>query len=159
MILSSSQYEEGTTCLLCPSLKTAEACRSFALQRLDSPQISSNVKVHLITQPEVFGTTLRHEIFARLLYNDQKKLMMGYWMFSGEGISSRLAEECLLRISGDEQHQSELGLPLHPDHVHSDYYQKHIPLSSVKDAKDAIRMRYAGIIQGGGNIGGVSGFP
>ena len=85
--------------------------------------------------------------------------MMGYWMFSGEGISSRLAEQFLLRIGGDEQHHSKLGLPLHPDHVHSDYYRKHIPLSSVKDTKDAIRMRYAGIIQGGGNIGGVPGFP
>ena len=83
--------------------------------------------------------------------------MMGYWMFSGEGISSRLAEECLLRIGGDEQHQPELGLPLHPDHAYSDYYRKHIPLSSVKDAKDAIRMRYAGITPGGGNIRGVPG--
>ena len=70
--------------------------------------------------------------------------MMGYWMFSGEGISSRLAEQFLLRIGGDEQHQSELGLPLHPDHVHSDYYRKYIPLSSVKDAK----MRFGCGMQG-----------
>ena len=82
---------------------------------------------------------------------------MGYWMFTGEGISSRLAEQCLLRISGDERHQSKLGLPRNPDHVYSEYYRKHLPLSSVKDAKDAIRMRYAGIIPGGGNIRGVPG--
>ena len=82
-------------------------------------------------------------------------------MFAGEGISSRLAEQCLLRLSGDDQHQStslsKLGLPCHPDHLYSEYYRKHNPLSSVKDAKDAIRMRYAGIIPGGGNIRGVPG--
>ena len=78
-------------------------------------------------------------------------------MFTGEGISSRLAEQCLLRMSGDEQHQSKLCLPRHPDHQYSEYYRKHIPLSSVKDAKDAIRMRYAGILPGGGNIRGVPG--
>ena len=127
----------------------------FALQRLDLPQSSSKVKVHHIT--EVFGTPLAHEVFALLFHKDQEKLVMGYWMFSGEGISSRLAEQCLLRISGDEQHQSKLGLPHHPDHLYSEYYQKHSPLSSVKDAKDAIRMRCAGIIPGGGNIRGVPG--
>ena len=87
-------------------------------------------------------------------------------MFSGEGISSRLAEQCLLRLTGDEQHHdhdlsSELGLPRHPDHEYFEYYRKHIPLAllSVKEAKDAIRMRYAGIIPGGGggNIRGVPG--
>lgn len=83
---------------------------------------------------------------------------MKYWMFSGEGISSRLAEQCLLRLSGDEQHEEfKLGLPRHPNHPYYEYYQKHTPLSSVKDAKDAIRMRYAGIIEGGGNIRGVPG--
>jgi cystathionine gamma-synthase len=77
-------------------------------------------------------------------------------MFSGEGISSRFAEQCLLRLSGDKEPQFKLGLPRHPDHVYSEYYQKHTPLLSVKDAKDAIRMRYAGIIPGGGgNIRGV----
>jgi cystathionine gamma-synthase len=119
------------------------------------PQSSSKVKVHHIT--ELFGTPLAHEVFALLFHDDQERLVMGYWMFAGEGISSRLAEQCLLRMSGDEQHQSKLGLPRHPDHVYSEYYRKHIPLLSVKDAKDAIRMRYAGIIPGGGNIRGVPG--
>jgi len=82
---------------------------------------------------------------------------MKFWTFAGEGISSRLADQCLLCLSGDEQCESKLGLPHHPDHLYSEYYQKHIPLSSVKDAKDAIRVRYAGIIQGRGNIRGVPG--
>ena len=82
---------------------------------------------------------------------------MQYWMFAGEGISTRLAQQCLLRLSGDEQHESELGLPRDPDHMYYEYYQKHAVLSSVKDAKDAIRKRYAGIIPGGGNIRGVPG--
>ena len=78
-------------------------------------------------------------------------------MFTGEGISSRLAQQCLLHLSGDEQYQSKLGLPCHPSHEYSEYYQKHAPLSFVEDAKDAIRTRYAGIMQGGGNIRGVPG--
>ena len=154
IILSASKCEDGTGCLLFPSLKTAEACRSFTHQQF--PQSTSKAKVHHIM--EVFGTPLPHEIFALLFHDDQEKVVMNYWMFSGEGISSRLAEQCLLHLSGDEQHQSNpLSLPCHPDHVYSEYYRKHIPLLSVKDAKDAIRMRYAGIIPGGGNIRGVPG--
>ena len=85
-----------------------------ALQQL--PQSSSSkIKVCHIT--EVFGAPLAHEIFALLFFDDQEKVAMNYWMFSGEGISSRFAEQCLLHLSGDEQHQSKLGLPLHPDHV------------------------------------------
>jgi cystathionine gamma-synthase len=105
----------------------------------------------------VFGTPLIHEIYALLFPEDQERMVMKYWMFAGEGISSRLAEQCLLRLSGDEHHESTLGLPHHPGHAYSSYYQRHISLSSVKDAKDAIRMRYAGIIQGGGNTRGIPG--
>ena len=139
--------------MLFPSLKTAEGCRSFVHQQL--PQSSSKAKVHHIT--EVFGTPLAHEIFALLFHEDQEKVVMKYWMFTGEGISSRFAEQCLLRLSGNEQHQSKLGFPRNPDHVYSEYYRNHVPLSSVKDAKDAIRMRFAGILPGGGNIRGVPG--
>ena len=133
-----------------PSFKTAEGCRSFVHQQL--PQSSSKAKVRHIT--EVFGTPLAHEVFALLFHEDQEKMFMKYWTFTGEGISSRLAEQCLLRLSGNERH---LGLPRNPDHVYSEYYQNHIPLSSVKDAKDAIRMRFSGILPGGGNIRGVPG--
>ena len=82
---------------------------------------------------------------------------MEFWNFAGEGISTRLAQQCLLRLSGDEQYELELGLPRHPDHVYYEYYQNHTRLPSVEDAKHAIRTRYAGIIQGGGNIRGVPG--
>ena len=155
IILSASQYGDETSCLLFPSLKTAEACRLYALQQLELPQSSSEFEVHHIT--EVFGKPLAHEIFTLLFRNDQKGLVMKYWVFAGEGISTRLAEQCLLRMSGDEQYQSKLGLPHNSDHVYSEYYRKHVPLLSVKDAKNAIRMRYAGIIPGGGNIRGVPG--
>ena len=82
---------------------------------------------------------------------------MKFWIVAGEGISTRFAEQCLLHLNGDEQYESKLGLPRHPDHVYYEYYQNHTPLPSVKDAKHAIRTRYAGIIQGGGNIRGVPG--
>ena len=140
--------------MLFPSLKTAEGCRLFVHQQL--PHSSFKAKVHHIT--EVFSIPLCHEIFALVFSEDQKGMVMKYWMFSGEGISSRLAEQCLLRLNGDEQpEESKLGLPRHPDHAYYEYYQKHTPLSSAKDAKAAIRKRYAGIIEGGGNIRGVPG--
>lgn len=155
MILLAFQFDDdGTSCVLFPSLKTAEACRSFTHQIL--PQSSSKANVLRIT--EVLNITLDHEIFALFYHEDQERVVKMYWMFSGEGISSRFAEQCLLRLSGEvEQQQSNLGLPRDPDHVYSEYYRKHAPLLSVKDAKDAIRMRYAGIIPGGGNIRGVPG--
>ena len=139
--------------MLFPSLKTAEGCYLFVRQQLPH----SKAMVHRIT--EVFNIPLDHEIFALVFSEDQKGLVLKYWMFSGEGISSRLAEQCLLRLKGDEHYEEskKLGLPCHPDHVYYEYYQKHTPLSSVKDAKTAIRTRYAGIIEGGGNIRGVLG--
>ena len=147
-----SQCKDGITCLLFPSLRAAEECYSFARQQLPE---SPKPNIRHIT--EVFGTPLAHEIFALFFPEDQKEMIMKFWLFAGEGISTRFAEQCLLRLSGDEQHESKLGLPCHPDHQFTEYYQKHTPLSSVKDAKDAIRTRYAGIIQGGSNIRGVPG--
>ena len=140
--------------MLFPSLKTAEGCRLFVHQQL--PQSLFKVKIQHIT--EVFNIPLDHEIFALVFSGDQKGMVMKYWMFSGEGISSRFAEHCLLRLSGDKQHEDfKLGLPRSPDHPYYEYYQIHTPLSTVKDAKAAIRTRYAGIIEGGGNIRGVPG--
>lgn len=154
MMLSALNSEDGTGCVLFPSLKTAEACCSFVFQ-----QSSFKAKVHHIT--EVFGIPLTNDVFALLFPEDQRKLVMTYWMFSGAGISPRFAEQCLLRLSEDEQgedsSESKLGLPRSPDHAYYEYYQKHIPLSSVNDAKIAIRTRYAGILQDGSNIRGVSG--
>ena len=74
---------------------------------------------------------------------------------SYHGGISRLAEQCLLHLSRDEQyHQSKLGLPRHLDHA---YYQKHTLLPSVEDAKAAIRTRYPCTVEGGlgSNIRGV----
>ena len=153
IILSASQRENETSCLLFPSLKAAEECYSFARKQLLESSPKSNV--HHIT--EVFGTPLAHEIFALFFPEDQEQVIMKVWSFAGKGISSRFAEQSLLCLSGDEQHESKLGLPCHPDHSFAEYYKKHAPLSSVKDAKNAIRTRYAGIIQGGSNIRGVPG--
>ena len=153
MILSSSKCNDGTNCLLFPSLKTAEACCSFAHQQL--LHSSFKAEVHHITQ--VFNRSLAHEIFALFFPKDQQSVIMSFWIFAGTGISSRLAEHCLLRLSGGEQHELQLGVPRHPGHEYSEYYQKHIPLSSAKDAKDRIRTRFSGIIEGGGNIRGVRG--
>ena len=154
MILSStSKSKDGIKCLLFPSLKTAEACCSFVRQQF--LQSSSKAEVHHIT--EVFNTPLAYEVFAVFFPEDQKTVMLNFWIFTGLGISTRLAEQCLLRLSGDEQHESKLGIPRHPGHEYSEYYQKHIPLSSVKDAKDKIRTRLSGIIKGRGNIRGVCG--
>ncbi|KAF8811472.1 PLP-dependent transferase [Phlegmacium glaucopus] len=153
IILSASKCDVGTYCLLFPSLKTAEECCSFAHQQC--PQSSSKAEIHHIK--EVSNTPLAHELFALFFPEDQRALIMKFWTFAGGGISSRLAEHCLSCLSGDEQDGFELGLPRHPDHVYSEYYKRHIPLSSAKDAKEVIRMRYSGITQGGDNIRGVPG--
>ena len=65
---------------------------------------------------------------------------MKFWTFAGDGISTRFAEQWLIRLDCDVlPHGTELGLPTQPDHMFHGYYQTHAPLLSVANAKDVIR--------------------
>lgn len=84
------------------------------------------------------------DIFAVLFHLDQKKVAMKFWSFSGTGISSRLAEQCLRRRNG--QMELTLGLPNESNgHEYASYYSSHSALSSIFEAKERIKTRFAGI--------------
>jgi cystathionine gamma-synthase len=80
---------------------------------------------------------------------------MAFYTFSGGGISPRLAELCLLRRAGDLR--PTLGLPPLAGNYFSEYYRKHSPLGSVEEAKNVLRSRFSGVVDGGSNIRGVPG--
>ncbi|KAJ7118756.1 pyridoxal phosphate-dependent transferase [Mycena epipterygia] len=135
-------------CLLFPSRMLAEECRSFIQVHFPS----SSCDIHCAT--EIANAPAKHQIFA-VLFSVEVAKVMKFYTFHGGGISPRLAELCVLRCAGDLR--PTLGLPPPVGHPFSEYYQRHSPLSSANDAKNVIRRRFAGVVDGGGNIRGVPG--
>ncbi|KAF8207707.1 pyridoxal phosphate-dependent transferase [Mycena galopus ATCC 62051] len=133
-------------CLLFPTRMLAEECRLFI-----QAHSSSSCNVHCVT--EIANPPPPHQVFA-VLSSAEKRQIMEFYAFSGGGISTRLAELCVLRSSGDLR--PTLGLPLPAGNYFSEYYNKHSSLDSP-DAKKVIRSRFAGMVDGGGNIRGVPG--
>ncbi|KAF8207745.1 pyridoxal phosphate-dependent transferase [Mycena galopus ATCC 62051] len=136
-------------CLLFPTRMLAEECRSF----IQAHHSSSSCSVHCVT--EIANPPPPHQVFA-VLFSAEKPEIMKFYTFSGGGISTRLAELCVLRSSGDLR--PTLGLPPPAGHYFSEYYNKYSPLNSPADAKKTIRSRFSGMVDGGGN-GNIRGVP
>ncbi|KAJ6606433.1 pyridoxal phosphate-dependent transferase [Mycena vulgaris] len=147
IIVDALSPGQGKSCLLFPTRMLAEECRSFIEVHIPT----SSCDVHCAT--EIANAPPPHQIFAVLFSADPPEVMK-FYTFSGGGISPRLAELCLLRRAGDLR--PTLGLPPLAGHMFSEYYQRHSPLD-VNDAKNAIRSRFSGMVDGGGNIRGVPG--
>ncbi|KAF7353662.1 PLC-like phosphodiesterase [Mycena venus] len=134
-------------CLLFPTLMLAEECR----WHIEVHYPSSSYDVHCVT--EICNPPPGHQVFA-VLFSAERRGPLEFHTFSGNGISPRLAELCLLRRGGDLR--PTLGLPSAEGYF-SEYYKKHSPLDSADDAKKVIRDRFAGVVDGGENIRGVPG--
>ncbi|KAJ6488515.1 pyridoxal phosphate-dependent transferase [Mycena vitilis] len=134
-------------CLLFPTSMLAEEYCSFI--KVQFP--SSSCDLHRAT--DVCSPPPGHEIFA-VLFSAEYRPAFKFYTFSGNGISPRLAELCLVRRSGD--FRPSLGLPPAGSYF-QEYYQKHSSLDSADDAKEAIRNRFSGVVDGGENIRGVPG--
>lgn len=82
---------------------------------------------------------------------------MSFWVYTGSGITPRLAEQYLSAVPTELLDTSTLTMPLAPGNWRSsDFYKVHTPLESGADAKNAIRRRFSGIIgDGPENIRGV----
>lgn len=90
------------------------------------------MKVHPVS--ESLSAPPGFDIFAVLFYLDQKKVAYKFWSFSGTGISSCVAEQCLGRRNG--QIELTLGLPIESDgQEYAGYYNSHSALSSIFEAK------------------------
>ncbi|KAJ7929236.1 pyridoxal phosphate-dependent transferase [Mycena leptocephala] len=140
--------DQTKNCFLFPTSMLAEECRSFINVHFPS----SFCVVHCAT--EICNPPPGHQVFA-VLFSTERKSVLRFHTFSGNGISPRLAELCLLRRAGDLR--PTLGLPPSAGSYFSEYYTKHYPLGSAVEAKKVIKSRFSGMIDGGENIRGVPG--
>ncbi|CAK5264315.1 unnamed protein product [Mycena citricolor] len=133
--------------LLFPCRQFAEELRHYMQQTL--PSASCDIQ----SASSVANPPPGHEIYAAFLSVGRSEIM-SFHIFSGTGISPRLADVCLQRLEGIE----EPALSPVPDegHLFSHYYKRHAPLSSVAEAKKAIRTRFSGVLEDGTSIRGVS---
>ncbi|KAF7323199.1 PLC-like phosphodiesterase [Mycena chlorophos] len=138
---------EEHLCILFPALLLAEEFQSYVHLNC-APAFCT---VHDATQ--ISNPPQGHSIFAAVC-NAPKGDVMSFHIFSGSGISPRLAEICLQRRAG--RFDAPLSLPSLTNHCFSDYYLRHAPLESAAEAKQLIRTRVSGLI-GGTNIRGVPG--
>ncbi|KAF5382260.1 hypothetical protein D9757_008937 [Collybiopsis confluens] len=150
LIKRASGISEHQECLLFNSRRAAEACRTFIGRYF--PETASELDVRCVSEL-AFGPH-SDQIFAVIYPKDQDEKAMKFWTFTGEGISSRLAEVCLRRTQGITT--VDLGLPPTRGHFFSEYYFHHRPLTDPSKAKDAIRTRFAGVLDDTGrNVRGV----
>ncbi|KAJ7185437.1 pyridoxal phosphate-dependent transferase [Mycena filopes] len=147
VIVAALNPPKATHCLLFPSSTQAEECRSH----IEVHFPSSSCDVHCVT--ELANPPPGHQVFA-VLFDAEFGAVFRFYTFSGDGLSPRLAEICLLRRSGDLR--PTIGLPPVGSYF-SEYYKRHSPLNSAEDAKTAIRTRFSGMVDGGENIRGVPG--
>ncbi|KAJ6611962.1 pyridoxal phosphate-dependent transferase [Mycena sp. CBHHK59/15] len=147
IIEASDRKHGGQYCLLFPTRMLAEECQSF-IEAHVSPSTSDVRSVTEIAQPPP-----PHQVFA-VFFAAEQRAVMRFYTFSGGGISTRLAELCLTNRAGLPP---ALGIPPPAGHYYSEYYRRYSPLTSVSEAKAAIRFRFSGMIEGGANIRGVPG--
>ncbi|KAJ7043117.1 pyridoxal phosphate-dependent transferase [Mycena alexandri] len=147
VIVATLDPAETKHCFLFPTAMQAEECRSHI--QVNFP--SSACVVQCVT--ELSNPPPGHQVFA-VLFNAERNGVFKFYTFSGNGLSPRLAELCLLRRAGDLR--PTLSLPPAGSYF-SEYYKRHSPLDSAEDAKEVIRTRFSGMIDRGENIRGVPG--
>ncbi|KAJ3778015.1 PLP-dependent transferase [Lentinula raphanica] len=140
MSLEALNASTDQTCFLFPSMRLAKAFRSYMYLQFPS-SFSEHAEIRCVSN--TLNPPPGYDIFAVRFHVDQRRMAMKFWTFSGAGISSRLAENCISRQNGNLE--PTLGLPNVPDHEYSDFYNSHIPLTSASEAKEKIKYRYAGI--------------
>ncbi|KAK0232462.1 pyridoxal phosphate-dependent transferase [Armillaria nabsnona] len=160
-ICSGIHGKEDEDCLVFPSFKIAEYCHAYVLKHANGtaqPRIvpfilpvKDDAAISLLLPdgvPELFAVLFPSSLFAQA---------MSFWVYTGTGITPRLAEQYLSAVPTELLNTSTLTMPLAPGNWrNSDFYKVHRPLESGADAKNAIRRRFSGIIgDGPENIRGV----
>ncbi|KAK0438357.1 PLP-dependent transferase [Desarmillaria tabescens] len=157
--LHGSQDEE---CLLFPSSRIAEHCQAYIRKRSGDtePRI---VPFKLPIKDNPTGISLLFpdgvpDLFAVFCPSSSFSRAMQFWLYTGTGISSRLAEHCLSSLPEGLVDHSALTIPLSPRIWRdADFYHVHKPLESGVKAKAIIQKLFSGIIDDGpDNVRGVS---
>lgn len=97
----------GESCLLCPSRKIADQCRTFILNRAELAGAPTHVRlVQYLIYPEESSAQTHQcaELHIVLFPPDIFPIAKQFWQHTGLGVSSRFAEHCLsLLPTGDRQ--------------------------------------------------------
>ena len=96
----------GEKCLLCPSKKIADQCRTFILNRAALAGTPTHVRLaqYFICPEDSSARTRRcAELHIALFPADIFPIAKQFWQHSGLGISSRFAEHCLSLLPGQEK--------------------------------------------------------
>jgi cystathionine gamma-synthase len=105
----------GEKCLLCPSKKIADHCRTFILNRAALSGTLAHVRLaQYFICPEDSSAQTRQcaELHIALFPADLSPISKQFWQHTGLGISSRFAEHCLSLLPGqDEQNLQSSASP------------------------------------------------
>lgn len=96
----------GEKCLLCPSKKIADQCRSFILNRAALSGTPAHVKlVQYFFCPDDSSAQTRQcpELHIVLFPADVFPIARQFWQHTGLGVSSRFAEYCLSLLPGQDR--------------------------------------------------------
>ncbi|KAK0203992.1 pyridoxal phosphate-dependent transferase [Desarmillaria ectypa] len=152
--------KEDEECLLFPSSKIAEYCQAYVLKHTDDPVRSRIVRFNLPVKDDPSICLLPDgvpELYAVLFPSSSLPRAMSFWVYTGTGISTRLAEQCLSALPAESLDTSTMTMPLAPHSWrNSEFYNVHRPLESGAEAKTVIRKLFSGIVnEGPENIRGV----
>ncbi|KAK0477217.1 pyridoxal phosphate-dependent transferase [Armillaria luteobubalina] len=160
-ICSDLHGSQGEECLLFPSSRIARHCQEYIQKESND---TGEPRVLHFELPFKDDPTTSHlfpdnvpDIFAVFCPSSSFSRAMQFWVYTGTGISSRLAEHCLSLLPEGLVDYSALTLSISPRSWQDmDYYRVHKPLDSGTKAKAVIQNLFSGIIgDGPDNIRGV----
>ncbi|PBK71020.1 PLP-dependent transferase [Armillaria solidipes] len=160
-VCSDLHGSQGEECLLFPSSRIAEHCQGYIRKESDD---TGEARVLCFELPFKDDPTIFllfpngvPDIFAVFCSSTSFSRAMQFWIYTGTGISSRLAEHCLSLLPEGLVDHSALTVPLSPRSWRdADYYHVHKPLESGAKAKGIIQNLFSGIIgDGPDNVRGV----
>ncbi|KAF8919488.1 pyridoxal phosphate-dependent transferase [Mucidula mucida] len=166
---------QGESCMLYPTQKIAEECRSFMQRRsaLDGVAINARLIQFLITPGDNAPAELEGasaDLHIVLFPSDAQPLAKQFWQHTGLGISSRLAEYCLSMLPDPQDRPSSppLRKPLNKHYAAKGFtkgkqppqesfigdlgtyleerYGRNLPFAHAESAKRALRRRIAGVL-------------
>ncbi|KAK7696357.1 hypothetical protein QCA50_001011 [Cerrena zonata] len=134
----------GEDCMLFPSRKIAENCRSFMIDRAHAQGIDIPIRLvqHVIHPNNGSSNSPSIELHIVLFPENQFSLAKQFWQHTGLGVSSRLAERCLIMLQDQEQLPTSMASPRIPGKSGNKHYSAKPPRESqvenaVDDLEDA----------------------
>ncbi|PBK94763.1 PLP-dependent transferase [Armillaria gallica] len=160
-ICSDLHGSQGEECLLFPSSRIAELCQEYIRKESDDTGEPRVLHFELPFKDDPTTSLLFPDgvpdIFAIFCPSTSFSRAMQFWLYTGAGISSRLAEHLLSLLPEGLVDHSALTIPISPRSWRDeDYYHVHKPLESGVKAKAIIQSLFSGVIgDGPDNIRGV----